>query len=61
MVEKVTDIQATVAKEELVGDGAVVKRGKKEIQKSCSKIINIKLYLIRYIIKRSERIISSLL
>ena len=34
---------------------------KKEIQKSCSKIINIKLYLIRYIIKRSERIISSLL
>ena len=35
--EKVTDIQATVAKEELVGEGAVV------IQKICSKIINIKL------------------
>ena len=31
--EKVTDIQATVAKEELVGDGAVVKRGKKKFKK----------------------------
>ena len=30
--EKVTDIQATVAKEELVGDGAVVKRGKKKFK-----------------------------
>ena len=31
--EKVTDIQATVAKEELVGDGAVVKRGNKKFKK----------------------------
>ena len=31
--EKVTDIQATVAKEELVGDGAVVIRGKKKFKK----------------------------
>ena len=31
--EKVTDIQATVDKEELVGDGSVVKRGKKKFKK----------------------------
>lgn len=31
--EKIEDIQATVAKEELVGDGAVVKRGKKNFKK----------------------------
>lgn len=31
--EKVEDIKATVAKEELVGDGAVVKRGKKKFKK----------------------------
>ena len=31
--EKVTDIQAKVTKEELSGDGAVVKRGKKKFKK----------------------------
>ena len=31
--EKITDIQATVSKEELEGDGAVVKRGKKKFKK----------------------------
>ena len=31
--EKITDIQATVSKEELEGDGAVVQRGKKKFKK----------------------------
>ena len=31
--EKIPDIQATVSKEELEGDGAVVKRGKKKFKK----------------------------